>query len=165
MSAETIYDLSVTSNRGEEIDLARYRGRPLLIVNTASKCGFTPQYDGLQELHENYADRGLVVIGFPCDQFAHQEPGDDAAIEEFCRVNYGVSFLLTTKVDVNGDDAHPVFEYLKQRSGGLLGSRIKWNFTKFLVAADGRTVTRYSPKTQPSDMVPDVEAAVSDIAA
>jgi glutathione peroxidase len=165
MSAESIYDLSATSNRGEEIDFAQYRGRPLLIVNTASKCGFTPQYDGLQELHEAYAERGLVVVGFPCDQFANQEPGDDAAIEEFCRVNFGVSFPLTTKVDVNGDDTHPVFEFLKEHSSGLLGSRIKWNFTKFLVAPDGRTVTRYSPKTQPAALVPDIEAMVDDQAA
>ena len=107
MTTTTIYDLSATSNRGEEIDFAQFRGRPMLIVNTASKCGFTPQYDGLQALHETYGPQGLVVIGFPCDQFANQEPGDDAAIEEFCRINFGVTFPLTTKVDVNGKDTAP----------------------------------------------------------
>lgn len=165
MSASTIYDLSATSNRGDEIDFAQFRGRPMLIVNTASKCGLTPQYDGLQELHEAYADRGLVVVGFPCGQFANQEPGDDASIEEFCRVNFGVSFPLTTKVDVNGNDTHPVFAFLKEQTSGLLGSRIKWNFTKFLVAPDGQTVTRYSPKTQPAALVQDIEAMVDDRAA
>ncbi|MCU0262098.1 MAG: glutathione peroxidase [Candidatus Nanopelagicales bacterium] len=165
MTTTTIHDLSVTSNRGEEIDLAQFRGRPMLIVNTASKCGFTPQYDGLQALHETYASQGLVVIGFPCDQFANQEPGDDAAIEEFCRINFGVTFPLTTKVDVNGKDTHPVFAFLKERTGGLLGSSIKWNFTKFLVAGDGTTVKRYSPKTDPAAMAKDIEALLSDIAA
>jgi glutathione peroxidase len=165
MTTTTIYDLSVTSNRGEEIDFAQFRGRPMLIVNTASKCGFTPQYDGLQALHETYASQGLVVIGFPCDQFANQEPGDDAAIEEFCRINFGVTFPLTTKVDVNGKDTHPVFAFLKERTGGLLGSSIKWNFTKFLVAGDGTTVKRYSPKTDPAAMAKDIEALLSDIAA
>jgi glutathione peroxidase-family protein len=153
----TIYDLSATSNRGEEIDFAQFRGRPMLIVNTASKCGFTPQYDGLQELHEKYGPEGLVVIGFPCDQFAHQEPGDDAAIEEFCRINFGVTFPLTTKVDVNGKDTHPVFAFVKERTSGMLGSAVKWNFTKFLVAGDGTTVKRFSPKTEPADLVSDIE--------
>ena len=133
----------------------------LLIVNTASKCGFTPQYDGLQELHERFKDEGLVVIGFPCDQFAHQEPGDDDQIEEFCRLNHGVSFPLSTKVDVNGDGTHPVFSFLKQRGGGMLGSRIKWNFTKFLVEPDGRTVKRYSPRTTPDKLVGDIEQAIA----
>jgi glutathione peroxidase len=165
MTTTTIYELSATSNRGEEIDFAQFRGRPMLIVNTASKCGFTPQYDGLQALHETYASQGLVVIGFPCDQFANQEPGDDAAIEEFCRINFGVTFPLTTKADVNGKDTHPVFAFLKERTGGLLGSSIKWNFTKFLVAGDGTTVKRYSPKTDPAAMAQDIEALLSDIAA
>jgi glutathione peroxidase-family protein len=154
----TIYDLSVTSNRGEEIDFAQFRGRPMLIVNTASKCGFTPQYDGLQELHEEYGPQGLVVIGFPCDQFANQEPGDDAAIEEFCRINFGVTFPLTTKVDVNGSQTHPVFAFVKERTSGLLGSSVKWNFTKFLVAGDGTSVKRYSPKTDPAALAGDIES-------
>ena len=165
MTTTTIYDLSATSNRGEEIDFAQFAGRPMLLVNTASKCGFTPQYDGLQALHETYGPQGLVVIGFPCDQFANQEPGDDAAIEEFCRINFGVTFPLTTKVDVNGKDTHPVFAFLKERTGGLLGSSIKWNFTKFLVAADGTTVKRYSPKTEPAAMAKDIEALLVDEAA
>jgi glutathione peroxidase len=145
----TVFSLSFTTNGGETLPLATYEGRPLLIVNTASKCGFTPQYEGLQALHEQYRDDGLVVIGFPCDQFANQEPGDDAAIEEFCRINYGVDFPLSTKVDVNGTGTHPVFAFLKERAGGRLGSSVKWNFTKFLVAPDGRTVKRYGPTTKP----------------
>ena len=161
----SIYDLSFTENRGETVELAQFRGQPLLIVNTASKCGFTPQYDGLQALHEQYGPRGLVVLGFPCDQFAHQEPGDDAAIEDFCRINFGVTFPLTTKVDVNGKGTHPVFEFVKERTGGLLGSAVKWNFTKFLVAGDGTTVTRYSPKTEPADLAGDIESLLSDVAA
>ena len=161
----SIYDLSATSNHGEEIDFGQFRGRPVLVVNTASKCGFTPQYDALQALHEKYGPQGLVVIGFPCDQFGHQEPGDDATIEEFCRVNYGVTFPLTTKVDVNGKHTHPVFEFLKERTGGLLGSSIKWNFTKFLVAPDGSTVTRYSSRTDPADLAGDIEGLLSDAAA
>jgi glutathione peroxidase len=158
MTTTTIYDLSATSNHGEEIDFAQFTGRPMLIVNTASKCGFTPQYDGLQALHETYGPQGLVVIGFPCDQFANQELDDDAAIEEFCRINFGVTFPLTTKVDVNGKDTDPVFAFLKERTSGLLGSGIKWNFTKFLVAADGTTVKRFSPKTEPAAMIDDIEA-------
>ena len=160
-STETFYDLTFTDNRGETVDLSQFAGRPVLVVNTASKCGFTPQYDGLQELHERFKDEGLVVIGFPCDQFAHQEPGDDDQIEEFCRVNHGVSFPLSTKVDVNGDGTHPVFSFLKQRGGGMLGSRIKWNFTKFLVEPDGRTVKRYSPRTTPDKLVGDIEQAIA----
>jgi glutathione peroxidase len=165
MTTTTIYDLSATSNHGEEIDFAQFKGRPMLIVNTASKCGFTPQYDGLQELHETYGPQGLVVIGFPCDQFANQELADDAAIEEFCRINFGVTFPLTTKVDVNGKDTDPVFAFLKERTSGLLGSGIKWNFTKFLVAADGTTVKRFSPKTEPAAMTDDIEALLVDVAA
>ncbi len=161
----TIFDLSATSNRGEELDLDQFRGRPLLIVNTASKCGFTPQYDGLQALHEEFGPQGLVVLGFPCDQFAHQEPGDDAAIEEFCKVNFGVTFGLMSKVDVNGKGTDPVFAFLKERTGGLLGSAIKWNFTKFLVAGDGQTVTRYSPKTEPAALAEDIRKLVADRAA
>jgi glutathione peroxidase len=162
---DTIYDLTFTDNRGEQVDLAQFRGQPLLIVNTASKCGFTPQYDGLQELHEQYGPQGLVVLGFPCDQFAHQEPGDDAAIEEFCRINHGVTFPLSTKIDVNGKGTHPVFTFVKERSKGLLGSAVKWNFTKFLVAPDGVTVTRYSPNTEPAALADDIEALLQPSAA
>lgn len=155
---ETLFDLSYTSNSGTVVDLAQYAGRPLLIVNTASKCGFTPQYEGLQALHAKYAERGLVIIGFPCDQFAHQEPGDDGDIASFCSLNYGVTFPLSTKVEVNGDGTHPVFAFLKGRSGGLLGSGIKWNFTKFLVAPDGTTVRRFAPTTKPEELDADIEA-------
>lgn len=157
-TATSLYDLSFTDNRGEEVPLAEYAGRPVLIVNTASKCGFTPQYQGLQELYEKYADRGLVVLGFPCDQFAHQEPGSDEDIAQFCSLNYGVTFPLSTKIDVNGADTDPVFVFCKSRAGGMLGSAIKWNFTKFLVAPDGETVKRYAPKTDPADLAEDIEA-------
>ena len=157
MSDATIYDLSFTDNHGEQVDLAQFAGRPVLIVNTASKCGFTPQYEGLQKMYEEFKDQGLVIIGFPCDQFAHQEPGDDAQIEEFCQINYGVDFPLSSKVDVNGSDEHPVFGFLKKQSKSPLGSRIKWNFTKFLISPDGKTVKRYAPTTTPKAIAPDVE--------
>ena len=162
---DTIYDLTYTSNQGEQVALDQYRGRPLLIVNTASKCGLTPQYDALQALHEAYGPRGLVVLGFPCDQFAHQEPGDDAEIEQFCRLNHGVTFPLSTKVDVNGKATDPVFEFLKGRTRGLLGDAVKWNFTKFLVAGDGTTVTRYSPTTDPAALGEDIESLLPEAAA
>lgn len=158
MSAESLYDLAFTDNKGNPVSLSQYAGKPVLIVNTASKCGFTPQYDALQKLHEELAGKGLVVIGFPCDQFGHQEPGDDGQIEEFCKLNYGVTFPLSTKVDVNGSGTHPVFAFLKERAGGMLGSRIKWNFTKFLVAPDGTSVTRYGSMTKPDQLRPDIEA-------
>jgi glutathione peroxidase len=162
---DTIYDLSFRANTGERIDLSRYRGQPLLIVNTASKCGFAPQYDGLQQIHESFGPRGLVVLGFPCGQFAGQELADDTAIEEYCRLNHGVTFPLSVKTDVNGDAEHPVFTFLKGRAGGLLGSRITWNFTKFLVAADGVTVRRYSPKTEPQRLSGDIENLLEAAAA
>jgi glutathione peroxidase len=159
---ESLFELGFTDNHGQQVDLGQYAGKPVLVVNTASNCGFTPQYDGLQELHEKFREQGLVVIGFPCDQFAHQEPGDDEQIEEFCRVNHGVTFPLSTKVEVNGPRTHPVFEFVKGRTGGLLGTRVKWNFTKFLVHPDGRTVTRFSPRTTPDQIVGDIEKAISE---
>lgn len=162
---DSIYDLSATSNHGEPIDFAAFRGRPMLIVNTASKCGFTPQYEGLQALHERYGPQGLVVLGFPCDQFAHEEPGDDAAIEEFCRANYGVTFPLTTKVAVNGRGTDPVFAFLKERSHGMLVSAVKWNFTKFLVAPDGTSVKRFAPNTKPAKLADNIELLLSDVEA
>ena len=152
----TLTELDFVDNHGNTVALADFAGKPVLIVNTASKCGFTPQYDGLQKLYEEFGPQGLVVIGFPCDQFAHQEPGADADIEEFCRVNHGVTFPLSTKVDVNGKNTHPVFRFLKDHTTGLLGSSIKWNFTKFLVAPDGQTVTRYAPKTEPAELADDI---------
>jgi len=158
---DTLFDLTFTRNDGEEVDLQEFAGRPILVVNTASKCGFTPQYEGLQKLYEEFKDQGLTVIGFPCDQFAHQEPGDDAAIASFCSRTYGVTFPLSTKVDVNGPKAHPIFRYLKSRAGGVLGSSIKWNFTKFLVSPDGRTVKRYAPNTSPATMEADIRRALT----
>ncbi len=157
---QSLFELTYTDNHGAQVDLAQYDGHPVLVVNTASKCGFTPQYDGLQELYERFRDEGLVVIGFPCDQFGHQEPGADAEIEDFCRVNHGVTFPLSTKVDVNGTDTDPVFAFLKERAGGVLVSAIKWNFTKFLVSPDGQTVQRYAPATKPEDIVEDIEKLV-----
>lgn len=161
----TIYDFTVTTTKGETIDLSQFRGKPLLLVNTASKCGFTGQYAGLQQLHEQFGERGLVVIGFPCDQFANQEPGDEEQIEQFCSLNYGVTFPLSRKVDVNGSDTDPVFAFVKSRAGGLLGTRVKWNFTKFLVAPDGATVKRYGPQTEPSAIAGDIEAMLASAAA
>ena len=155
-----IYDLSFVNNRGETVSLADYSGKPILGVNTASKCGLTPQYEGLQKLHEEFRDQGLIVLGFPCNQFANQERGNDAQIDEFCKVNYGVDFTLSQKVNVNGIDTHPVFQFLKSRSKGLLGGKVKWNFTKFLIAPDGETITRYAPTTKPEDIRSDIEAVL-----
>ena len=149
---DSIYDLSFTSNTGDEVPLEQFRGQPMLIANTASKCGLTPQYRGLQEIYSELGPEGLVVIGFPCGQFANQEPGDDDQIKEFCETTYGVSFPLSTKVDVNGSKTHPVFSFLKDRTDGLLGSAIKWNFTKFLVWPDGTTVKRYGHQTSPDEV-------------
>ena len=154
-TAANIYDLSFVNNRGETVSLSDYSGKPILVVNTASKCGFTPQYEGLQKLHEEFREQGLIVLGFPSDQFA-QELSNDAQIDEFCQVNYGVDFPLSQKVKVNGKNAHPVFKYLKDRSKGLLGGAVKWNFTKFLIAPDVQTIKRYAPNTTPQDIREDV---------
>ena len=150
----SLSDLSYTANTGEQVPLAQFAGRPVLIANTARQCGLAAQYADLQALHEQYGPSGLTVIGFPCDQFAHQEPGTDEVIAEECRVNFGVTFPLSTKVDVNGEHTHPVFRYLKGRASGALGSTIKWNFTKFLVAPDGVTVHRFAPTTKPEAIEP-----------
>jgi len=153
-----VFDFSATTIAGEPIDLSTYRGKVLLIVNTASKCGFTPQYKGLQALFEQYTERGLVVLGFPCDQFGHQEPGDEGEINSFCELNYGVSFPLFAKIEVNGKDTHPLFAHLKAQAPGILGSEgIKWNFTKFLVDREGRTIARYAPATTPAAIAKDIE--------
>ena len=158
----TAYDFNATALDGHPVDLARYRGKALLIVNTASACGFTPQYQGLEELQRRYADQGLVVLGFPCNQFGHQEPGDEAAIGVFCEKNYGVTFPMFAKVDVNGDDAHPLFRFLKGEAPGVLGTEaVKWNFTKFLVGRDGHVVTRYAPTTKPEDLGEDIEKVLA----
>jgi glutathione peroxidase len=152
-----LYDLSAKLNNGRNKKLADYKGKVLLIVNTASKCGFTPQYEGLQSLYANYKDRGLEVLGFPCDQFGHQEPGSDDEIKSFCHLNYGVGFPLFSKIDVNGDHAHPIFKFLKSEKGGLLGDNIKWNFTKFLVDKKGTVVERFAPMTSPAAIGPQIE--------
>jgi glutathione peroxidase len=155
----TVYDFSAKTISGEEKPLADYRGQVLLIVNTASKCGFTPQYEGLEALHERFADRGLSVLGFPCNQFGHQEPGDAAEIASFCSLTYDVKFPLFAKIDVNGEDAHPLYRYLKQEAPGVLGTKkIKWNFTKFLVDRTGHVVDRFAPTTRPTQLEPAIEA-------
>ena len=145
----TIYDFKTKSNKGAEVDLAQYKGQVVMIVNTASKCGFTPQYDGLEALYQKYKDQGLVVIGFPCDQFAHQEPGSNEEIAEFCRLNHGVTFPLMAKIEVNGEGTHPIYQYLKTAARGTFGNAIKWNFTKFLISRDGTKVERFAPATKP----------------
>lgn len=148
----TLYDFKAVRNNGSEFDFADLKGKVVMVVNTASKCGFTPQYKGLEALYQKYKDQGLVIIGFPCDQFAHQEPGDDAQIAQFCEINFGVTFPLMKKVDVNGENAHPVFKYLKSETKGLLGSAVKWNFTKFLVNRDGTRIERFAPVTTPESL-------------
>ncbi len=158
---DSFFELSASDNKGARVPMKRHEGKIVLVVNTASKCGFTPQYTGLEALHRKYQDRGLVVLGFPCDQFAHQEPGSDAEIASFCQVNYGVTFPLMSKVEVNGKGTHPVFAFLKAKTSRLLGGGVKWNFTKFLVGRDGKTVKRFSPATDPLKLESDIEAALS----
>ncbi|NQX68203.1 glutathione peroxidase [Paenibacillus alba] len=145
-----VHQFSARTNRGEEKSLADYKGQVLLIVNTATKCGLAPQFKGLQELHDTYKDQGFSVLGFPCNQFKDQEPGDDAQVEQACQLNFGVNFPLFSKINVNGPDAHPLYRFLKQQASGLFGSGIKWNFTKFLVDQDGKVLKRFSPTTSPS---------------
>ncbi len=178
-----IYDFKALTSKGKELDFAQFQGKVLLIVNTASKCGFTPQFAGLEELNQQYKDKGLVIIGFPCNQFASQDPGSDSEIEGFCQLNYGVSFQIMKKVDVNGAAAEPIFEYLKAQApteeyNGLKAkaakalfkaisksvekdSDIKWNFTKFLISKDGETIKRYAPTTEPKDFAKDIEALLA----
>ena len=157
----TIYDFSAKTIDGDERKLDAYKGKTMLIVNVASKCGFTPQYQGLEALYEKFRDKGLVVLGFPCDQFGHQEPGTEDEIATFCERNYGVSFPMFAKIDVNGDDTHPLYRWLKDKQRGLLGGSIKWNFTKFLVGRDGRPLERFAPQTEPADLADDIEKALS----
>ena len=177
----TIYDFKALDNKGEEVDMAQYRGKVLMIVNTASKCGFTPQYDGLEALYQKYKEQGLVILGFPCDQFKHQEPGSDEEIAEFCRVNHGVTFPLMKKTEVFGENAHPIFKYLTEqvpdekvsglkdkavmkmvdslsKSDGREEGGVRWNFTKFLISKDGSVIRRYAPVAKPEDMEADIEA-------
>jgi glutathione peroxidase len=157
----TIFDFTVNDIAGKPVKLDRYRGKVLLVVNTASKCGFTPQYKGLEALYEKYHARGLEILGFPCNQFGGQEPGTEKEIAQFCELNFGVTFPLFAKVDVNGEQAAPVYKYLKAEKPGLLGSEaIKWNFTKFLVDRDGRPVKRYAPNDTPESLADDIEKAL-----
>ncbi len=153
-----VFDYTAVGLSGAPVDLAQYKGKVLLIVNTASACGFTPQYKGLEQVYQQFRDRGVVVLGFPCNQFGGQEPGAEAEIGAFCEKNYGVTFPLFAKVDVNGAAAHPLFRQLKKDAPGLLGTEaIKWNFTKFLVGKDGGVVKRYAPSTEPKELAGDIE--------
>ena len=156
-----IYDLSARAIDGTEIPLSTYKGRVLLVVNTASKCGFTPQYAGLETLQKTYGGQGLTVLGFPCDQFMHQEPGDEAEIANFCSTQYDVTFPMFAKVEVNGANAHPLWAFLKHEKGGLLGDAIKWNFTKFLIARDGTVTERFPPTTKPESLTSKVESLLA----
>ena len=158
-----VHDFQADSLAGAPFDLAQYRGKVLLIVNTASQCGFTPQYKDLEEVYRQFRDQGVEVLGFPCNQFGKQEPGSAGEIGAFCEKNYGVSFPLFAKIEVNGEHAHPLFQYLKSAARGLLGSEaIKWNFTKFLVRKDGTVYKRYAPATGPKDLVPDIEKLLAE---
>jgi glutathione peroxidase len=158
----TISDFHATSIDGQDVDLASYAGEVVLVVNTASQCGFTPQYAGLQKLQDTYAERGFAVLGFPCDQFGHQEPGSEEEIASFCESSFGVSFPMFAKIDVNGADTHPLYAWLKDEQSGLLGGKIKWNFTKFLVGRDGTPVNRFAPQTDPLDISDDIEQALAE---
>ena len=158
----TLSDFTANTLTGEEQKLSAYDGNVVLVVNTASECGFTPQYQGLQELHTTYADDGFAVLGFPCNQFGGQEPGDAEEIGAFCEKNYGVTFPLFEKVDVNGDQAHPLFRWLREETSGLMGSAIKWNFTKFLIGRDGTVLKRYGSTTTPQKIAGDIEKALTD---
>ena len=177
---ESIYDFKAIASNGKEVDFSQFKGKPMLIINTASKCGFTPQFDGLEALNEKYRDRGLVMIGFPCNQFAEQDPGSDGEIQEFCRVNFGVTFQIMKKTDVNGPDEHPVFSFLKAQApseeykgikakathamlkklsdSAQKESDILWNFTKFLISRDGSRVERFAPTTEPKDIEKAIES-------
>jgi len=158
----TVYDFEARRMDGSAVPLSQYRGNALLIVNTASACGFTPQFGGLEALHESYGKKGLVVLGFPCNQFGSQDPGSNEEIAQFCQLNYGVSFPMMAKIDVNGPKAEPLYQWLTAEAPGLLGSKaIKWNFTKFLVGKDGQVIRRYAPTDKPEDMAKDIEAALA----
>ena len=158
----SVYDFEAQQINGQTMPLKQFEGEVLLIVNTASACGFTPQFAGLETLHQSYGARGLVVLGFPCNQFGHQDPGSDEQIASFCQLNYGVSFPMMSKIEVNGADAHPLYRWLTAEAPGLLGSKmIKWNFTKFLVGRDGRVIRRYAPQDAPAKLAGDIEQALA----
>jgi glutathione peroxidase len=158
-----IYDFTVKNNLGKEVSLSQYKGKVLLIVNTASKCGFTPQFAGLQKLYEKYGNEKFEVLAFPCNQFANQDPGTDEEIKTFCSLNYGVTFPIFKKIDVNGENAEPLFDYLKKSAPGLLGSAIKWNFTKFLIDSEGNTVGRFAPATKPEKLESKIKALIEKV--
>ncbi|PDZ43548.1 glutathione peroxidase [Bacillus wiedmannii] len=159
----TVYDFSAKTIIGEEKSLKDYEGKALLIVNVASKCGFTPQYKGLQEVYDKYKDQGLEILGFPCNQFGGQEPGTEADITSFCELNYGVNFPMFAKVDVKGDKAHPLYTYMTEQAPGLLGMKaVKWNFTKFLIGKDGKVVGRFAPQTKPMDLEVEIEKILGE---
>ena len=158
----TIYDFTAERMYGSSQAFSEYKDKVLLIVNTASKCGFTPQFEGLESLYQQYKDQGLVVIGFPCNQFGSQDPGSNDEIGAFCQKNYGVSFPMMAKIDVNGADAHPIYDWLKDQKGGLLTDGIKWNFTKFLIDSKGQVIDRYAPTTKPDAIKKDIEQALTN---
>jgi glutathione peroxidase len=156
--AQIFYDFKAISLQGKEISMESYKGKVVLVVNTASKCGLTPQFEGLEKLYKQYKDKGFVILGFPCNQFANQEPGSEKDIAEGCMINYGVTFPMFSKVDVNGNNAHPIYKYLKtELKGGFFGSKIKWNFTKFIIDKDGKPFKRYSSTTAPDKLSEDIE--------
>ncbi len=157
----SLFDFTVTGSDGTPYPLSKHSGQAVLIVNVASKCGFTPQYEGLEQLYKKYSGSGFIILGFPCNQFGAQEPGTDSEIQEFCSMNYGVTFPVLGKVDVNGANASPVFEFLKKGAPGLMGTEaVKWNFTKFLVGRDGKVIDRYAPQTEPKALAKDIERAI-----
>ncbi len=155
--SENFYDFEAQDIKGNTVKMDKYRGKVVLVVNTASKCGFTPQYEGLQKLYKEFADSGLEILGFPCDQFGHQEPGNSDEISKFCSLNFGVTFPLFKKVEVNGPEAHPLYQYLTKKKPGLIGSSIKWNFTKFLIGPDGTPLKRFAPTLEPEKLIPQIK--------
>jgi glutathione peroxidase len=159
--ANEFYQLTANSPQGRSIEMSAYKGKVILVVNTATQCGLTPQFGGLERLYETYKDRGLAILGFPCNQFGGQEPLTNDSMEQTCKLNYGVTFPLFEKIEVNGPQTHPVFKYLKSQLGGLFGSKIKWNFTKFLLDADGRPVRRFAPITKPDSIEPYIKKLLS----
>jgi len=158
----TVYDFEAQQIDGQAVPLSKFKGKPMLIVNTASACGYTPQFAGLEKLHEEYGNKGLVVLGFPCNQFGAQDPGSNDEIAQFCQLNYGVNFPMMAKIDVNGDKAHPLYKWLTKEAPGILGTTaIKWNFTKFLVGKHGEVIKRYAPADEPASLKKDIDAALA----
>ncbi len=160
--SKSFFDFTVKDAKGQDVSLKKYEGQVCLVVNVASKCGFTPQYEGLEKLQKEYAGRGFTVLGFPCNQFGSQEPGSDSQIQEFCQLTFGTSFPVLAKVDVNGSNAAPVYEFMKSQAPGVLGTElIKWNFTKFLIGKDGKVLDRFAPQTKPEEIVKDIDKALA----